>query len=420
MEKEVKLRFLVTGLCLQGNKGGPAIALSLRKQIEKLMPGSEFTLSVPAGKTFPREVHWSKTYGFEVVEDFSYYDLPYLPLLFHSRARRVGRWLRALRASDVVIEMSAISYFGPPVGTAWHAFYKRFRYYLLARLFRRPMLAWTQSYGPLNTRMIRAMARIDLRCQPVIFCRGDDCRVAVKELLPDKEARSFPDVAVALDYDTADGTQLIQQLITVAPADVAPADKLITISPSAVIYRAMNSESAENRHVQQLVALCDELCGRGFVVLLVPHTKRISNSNPLTCDCAVAELIMAQVKRSDRVALAGEDLSPTRLKSIISAAWIHIGGRYHSIVAALSAGVPCLSLSWHGKYRDMMRMYGVEQFVHESIDDDDPAELLRRVDDLLEHRDQTRQSLRERHGSVVEQVEENTRQFVELIKEAVS
>jgi len=42
------MRILVTGLCLQGNKGGPAIALSLKNQISKYLDSAEFVFAVPS------------------------------------------------------------------------------------------------------------------------------------------------------------------------------------------------------------------------------------------------------------------------------------------------------------------------------------------------------------------------------------
>ncbi len=401
-------RFFITGLCMQGNKGGPALALSLVDVIRQEIPEAEFIFSVPGtAEEWPHEVRFANHYGFEVRKNVSFsYVIP--PFSFKAGRRQALReWWKALRHCDSVIQMSAISYFGPPSGPgSWRSmlFSPRFFDFIFSRLAKRQMVAWTQSYGPFSTTPVRIFARQDLSRQRTIFCRGDDCLAAVKQLLPKAKAMSFPDVAVTLPFDKSWGrTYLAAHFFSSAP--------FVTFSPSAVMYSRDVKSGSENGHVMQCREISTQLIKRGYSVLLVPHTLRPAQHDPKVCDLAVADIIHKLVN-NPQVMLVNEDLSPIKLKSIIANADFHVGARYHSVVAALSTGVPAISLSWHPKYRDLMRTYGVEEFVFEGSGDDILWALLEKID--LEKAG-LRKDLHVIQKKIVSKVRENARLFCEFL-----
>jgi colanic acid/amylovoran biosynthesis protein len=308
-----------------------------------------------------------------------------------------------------MIQMSAISYVGPPSAqpTLRGMLSGRFMDFYLAGLCRRPMLAWTQSYGPLSTPMVRRFAAMDLRRQPVVFCRGEDCLAAVRDLLPRKEARSYPDIAVTLPYDPEWARDYLR-------ARGWPQSGFAALSPSAVIYAKSRRADGGNGHVEYLREICIDLRERGIPVLVVPHTFRPGRHHPAACDYGTSLELMKRLQGIVDVHLVEEDLSPMQLKSLIALADLQVGGRYHSVVAALSSGVPAISLSWHPKYTDLMRAYGMEDFV---IADTDtvPANL---IDKLLANREAAAARIRQAHQRVMQQSDENVAAFVELLRRA--
>jgi coenzyme F420 hydrogenase subunit beta len=66
-----------------------------------------------------------------------------------------------------------------------------------------------------------------------------------------------------------------------------------------------------------------------------------------------------------------------------------VAARYHTVVAALSSGVPVISLSWHDKYRALMRLFGQEAYVAD-LEALEIARLKQRVDALWAERDAAR------------------------------
>ena len=166
---------------------------------------------------------------------------------------------------------------------------------------------------------------------------------------------------------------------------------------------------AGNAHVEQVVELCRHLIAGGYRVLFVPHTFRPGRHDPALCDFGVAQEVIAKFENDPQVGLVTDDLSPMDLKSIISNAHVHVGGRYHSVVAALSSGVPCVSMSWHHKYKDIMRMYGCERYVHEGGIGSQVRRLIELVDELLDERDAVAKRMIAAQVDVASEVDRNTR-----------
>jgi len=408
------MRILVTGLCMQGNKGGPALALSLKKQIRKYIPKASFVFSVPPGEEYQYEVKWASEYKVEVVADFGYKDIvpPFAFKSIGSKKKRVTAWIRALRESDVVVDLSGISYVGPPVGSNRAVLLgSRFRHFLFSKLLGKKFLAWTQSYGPLSSTVVRALARIDLGMQPIVFCRGEDCAAEVKRLLPYKRVLSFPDVATILHYDRNWGKKYLEGNFNMSHNN----KKLVTVSPSAVIYSRQVTSSGENQYINDMMSVCTYLVGRDYFVLIVPHTYRVGCNDPRRNDYAVGRIIVERMGITRSVAMVEEDFSPMQLKSIISNAYLHIGGRYHSIVGALSCGVPSLSVSWHPKYRDIMRMYGSEKFVVDAGHKDCTEKMIFLFEELEEKREEYSCRLIEIERVINKRVEENTQLFLGML-----
>ena len=178
------MRIFVTGLCLQGNKGGPAIALSLKQQITRYIPDARFVFAVPPGEEFRHERKWAPRYAVGVVEDFVWSDvLPRGgPRRMLNKAARLVRWIRTATSCDAVIDMSAMSYIGPPVRPEASVLHRnRLRFFLACRSLLLPFVAWTQSYGPFSTPLIRRLARWDLGRLGHVLCRGEESLGHVRE-----------------------------------------------------------------------------------------------------------------------------------------------------------------------------------------------------------------------------------------------
>ncbi len=403
-------RYFVSGLCMQGNKGGPALALSLMSVLRQYIPDAEFVFSVPEdNKEWPYEQEWAEKYDVEVVKNISLHNIVPPFCFVFGRLQQLKIWWATLKRCDALIQMSAICYTGPPSGPGTFLSMigtTRVQDFFISKLACRSMFSWTQSYGPFSTKYVRFFARMDLRRQKIIFCRGNDCRDEVRNLLPEADAISFPDVAVTLPFDKEWGAAYISEKYSAIRL-------IVSLSPSAVLYSRAETINGENQHITQLLSIIRILLGMGYSVLLVPHTYRPAQPNPRVCDLAVARLVVSAICDSN-VMIVDENLSPNELKSIISNVEFHVGARYHSVVAALSACVPAISMSWHSKYLDLMRCYGMDEYV---LEENSSSEVITRMlEKINTHKDKLGVMLEKYQNEVNEQSLENARLFCNLLK----
>lgn len=406
------MNIFITGLCFQNNKGGPAIAISLMGQLSKIFHDAKFTFSVPGeafSESYEREIYWATHYGVSVVENFSHIDFRrYLVNSDSDRGRVVSTWLMTLKKSSLVVDMTAISYVGPPLGRTKRIILDgRFRYFFLSKINKIPFLAWTQSYGPFSNSIIRFLAKTDLKNLPIIFCRGPSCEASVKKLLPSCKTKSYPDVAITLCYDPLEALSYI-------PMHQKNQKRLVTISPSAVLYDQSPVDKEANDHIKFLTTVISGLHEMGFQILLVPHLFSTTSNSPRLCDYAVCkELQTESLKLGVPIDTIEEDLSAECLKSIISHAFTHIGARYHSLIAALSCAVPSIALSWHPKYQDIMTLYQVPEFTIECAHTGSGEIALDLFNKICANEKPIRKLLMEKHRELCLLIEENTRLLLE-------
>ena len=88
----------------------------------------------------------------------------------------------------------------------------------------------------------------------------------------------------------------------------------------------------------------------GHVVFVPLH----DSSQPLEDDRLVAERVAAQVGLPDRVRQVPVGHRPPNDCAILGSADVVLGMRYHALLAALAAGVPCVGLAYDPKVRHLM------------------------------------------------------------------
>jgi polysaccharide pyruvyl transferase WcaK-like protein len=108
--------------------------------------------------------------------------------------------------------------------------------------------------------------------------------------------------------------------------------------------------------------------GSGRPVLLVPHVFEPGNDD----QAFMAQLLERIGAPADRLALLnGRDLSCMQLKQVISRLHIFVGARTHATIAAMSRGVPTLSIGYSVKARGINEeVFGSTDWMvsHEGLD----------------------------------------------------
>lgn len=390
------MKILITGLTLHNNKGGPALALSLINKLKEEFLDAEFYLSVPNSKNnLELEKNWALHYQINGVIGA----IGIKELLFFNKMRR-DDFVEFLRNVDLVVDLNALSYMDLP-----HLSYKKnlirnlsiFTIRYFCNKLHIPLIRWTQSYGPFENYITKSIVKFDLKKQKNIFVRGHASLQNMKKLFKNKNIVAFPDIAITLSPHYNYYEKHLKD------------KKYITLSPSSVIYSI-----EEDKHIEHFRDIIKSIMDLGYEVVLVPHNLMTKETSLKKCDLKVSEKII-ETFDSKTIQIVKEDIDAYELKGVISNAYLHIGARYHSIVASLSTHVPTIAFSWHEKYKDIMKMYGMESFVYDGRED--ISILLDYISEQLERRDEIIITLKEKQRILELEIEQNIKLFMDVYDE---
>ncbi|MFX0132670.1 MAG: polysaccharide pyruvyl transferase family protein [Candidatus Hodarchaeota archaeon] len=362
------MNILITGLTLHNNKGGPALALSLIHQLKKYFENAKFFMAVSdSNDNMAIEKIWARMYGIDGIIGALRIKEAFPPFFFlPMNFQKNKKFLKFLNGIHLIVDLTALSYMDLSHLSFKNNMVKNIanyinRYYANKKKIK--MIRWTQSYGPFNSPFTKFISKQDLKYQRTIFVRGEKSFQYIKELFPNKEVYSFPDIAITLPSKT----EYINK--------IKLGKKYLTISPSSVLYKIQ-----KEKHIFEISKLINYLLTKyKYEVILLPHNLMTTLTPSLTnCDLKVCEEINNHLK--NKVKIIQDDLDVYNLKGVISKAYLHIGARYHSIVAALSAAIPCISFSWHNKYKDIMNMYEVGEYVYEGEGIDRIFEMIKNLE----------------------------------------
>ena len=346
---------LAYGFKLSENFGGPSVLHGFRAALEKVAPGTGIVYYDPApidpvavsDMDFPvREFPYTKRIR-AFLKDWARQKL--LRRLPKDAGRR--RFWEDYRAADAVVNIYAICFcgnWGVRTVARKHASRKlclrrmleQFLPNLVARLDGKVSVKSTSSYGELCTDAVRTIARWSARwCFTRMVAREEESRRQMRELAgARRDMPVAPDLANLLPYAVRASDRPVVGIVTSFQIErkwAGSAEGYLDCMRSLV------------RHVR------DDF---GCEVLLIPNQI---NGPDGRGDAEVADDILAGVP--DRTGLSVFDMAGSgacALKSAIAACAAVVSPRYHSCVAALSSGVPLLTLGWHYKYGELMALYG--------------------------------------------------------------
>lgn len=280
-----------------------------------------------------------------------------------------ARGLVRRQDTDALVDISGYGF-----GDAWN--WQRLRNFAIrAEQYRRrgkPVVLLPQMLGPFEksesarefgriyaaANLIYARDRVSLECARE--CVGDDARL---RLAPDITIFTQPG-----EMPTPDR----------AYACVVPNKQLLKKSVDREIWRRVYAE--------RLLAAARRIADAGLHVSVLVHDMARE-------DLALAEQLLEDLG-PERGSLVRE-ADPLKIKGYIAGAEFIVSSRFHSLVAALSSGVPVAVIGWGHKYDMLLEDFGMPGMIHHAEDPD--AQLIGLVDQLLqtERRDTWRGGLLE-------------------------
>ena len=333
-----KINVLLIGGPIDNNLGGPSIVSSLKQLIPEVLPDAEISVLS----------FWRSSY--QVSENFT--ELPFSPVTFlklclTKKLMPLRKLFSLYKQSDVIIDYWGLMFTDAKKRTLMMRLLEGFPMFL-GKIFGKVVIKYTADFGPFYTSVNKKVAKFYLNHVDFVIARSKTSSDSLKKLNIKTPIIICPDTALILKADNA------------LPEEVAPLnlDNLICLSVSHVAER----KAGHDNYIKQMAQLCDYLVNSVQTdILIVPN--EIAPEKPELDDVRVAHEIAEAVQSKSQVAVFDKTFTAPQLKGIIAKSKIVIASRYHTVVAALSSGVPTVSLSWHEKYRDLMSLFGQQEHV---------------------------------------------------------
>jgi colanic acid/amylovoran biosynthesis protein len=392
------------------NLGGASVICGARNALSREFPDARFTLMGPETDVDTEE-SLSARYGVSVVTAgrlASHKSLLVSALLWRLTRLRVGtpkalRVMRLLLESDVVVDVAGIL-FADSLGTNS----VRYRlgeggHALAARLLGKPVIKYTSAFGPCRTKWNRRFARFGLQeCYDLLLARDERSLQEVRRIGVTTDGMVCPDSGFLFEDASSDDSARL--------AGVRATRPVVGLSLS---YRAQLQAAEPEAYLaamEQLARHCIE--EHGAHVVLIPNEMHADRRD----DMDAARMVHDRVASPHCEVLLADRMAPDELKGVVRECDVVVAARYHTLVAALSLGVPVLAVAWHHKYREVLRLFHQEGHVCD-VGCCTRAGITGMFDALWHARSAARQDILAALPAVKEQVQQGARRTAEVLRQ---
>ncbi|MCR2813589.1 MULTISPECIES: polysaccharide pyruvyl transferase family protein [Microbacterium] len=321
--------------------------------------------------------------------------------------RRRSRAIAALTSSSVLLDQGGITFTDGR---------EKFLLYNVASILpalntRTPVFKCAQAVGPFRHPLNRWAARTFLPRVRTIVTRGRITHEYAEELgLTNLSAGA--DFAFALELSGTEESEVADHIdLTFFDRDV------VGVCPSVVLQRKVEARGGD--YIGQIAAFIEGLRAQGKSVLLVPHSVRTGTEKTHNNDLPLCREIHSRLRLGDDLLFVDRELSSQQLRYLIGRCQVFIASRFHAMVSSLAMGVPTLVIGWSHKYREVLEMFGLEEwaFGHDELT---PEHLADRFAALDARRDEVAAQLTSRLPAVKARSIHQADLIAELIRESQS
>ena len=389
-------RIAVIGSALSGNKGASAMLESAIQTLDERLGEVEFTLL----SMYPEEDREQNPYPNLTVVKADPAELgvvinslallhrllpPLRPLLRRKKS------VRALAEADVLLDQGGITFTDGR---------EKFLLYNVASILpalnlHTPVFKCAQAVGLFNNPINRIVSKIFLPKSACTVTRGRITH-AYAEGLGLKNLVAGADYAFSLEMDGTEA-QAVSQHVDLSFFE---GGDVVGVCPSVVLQKKVDAR--EGDYIGQMVQFIERLRASGRKVMLVPHSVRTGTDKTHNNDLPLCTEIASRLAPGDDLLFIDRELSSQQLRYLIGRCHLFVASRFHAMVSSLAMAVPTVVIGWSHKYREVLEMFGQEEwaFGHDQLT---PEHLWGRFEELAARRDEVKAQL-DRHLPEVKRV----------------
>lgn len=385
-------RILITDNYCSYNQGDSAILDSMIFALKKLNPNAKFTVLSHFPEVARKRNHVT-AYNPIIRSETPIVYLTILQILLSAIVLRISKkekiWflkpsikeiMQVYVQADIVISCG---------GGFINDFYKRdlngrLFGFLIAKILGKPVMLFAQSIGPFNTKKYRLLSKFVLNRVDLITLRDS----ISKKILDDLDVRK------PVIYVTRDIAFTFPAITNNDVKNVVKQESLDKLSGPLFGFSVRQWKHVKfgtpdqmYEHYKKVISkVADELIKRyNGNIIFIPMA--LGEGGYGHDDRRVAAEIINLMKYKKQARIIEKAYSPSEIKSIISSMDLFIGTRMHSLIFAISTGVPIVAIEYEFKTRGLMQELQLENLLL-TYEDINSKELLKKIKYAIDHQKQ--------------------------------
>jgi polysaccharide pyruvyl transferase WcaK-like protein len=350
MEREkVYPKVLLIGARLCRNLGGPSLLVTTKRVLDQFLTNADYTLVSPTAE----DLALAEIYNIKIAPGSLFRSLP---TFFAKRITGISIGPKAIIKlvdvfvkADIVIDIWGIIFCDSLLNNRFSTRAIEGLHLALAKMFRKPVVKYTADIGPFESRWNKLFARFYIKhFVDLILARNEVTKQRLINLGVSIPVMVCPDTAFVLEPGKSSFAESLSREKAGHP-----------IVGFSVSYQAAKQSRDPDIYLTNMAALADHIVNSiSAKVVLIPNAL---SAEPLNDDAFVAREICRRMTKPNETFIFLEEYNAWEMKGIIGQCDVVVGSRYHSIVAALSQGIPVLAVGWHEKYPEVLRLVGQEK-----------------------------------------------------------
>lgn len=360
------MKYVVIGSTLSGNKGAASMLEAAVQTITENDINAEFVVF----SVYPEEdtklnkysnvsVQNAKPFYLALVVNTLAIAYRFLPFMRSLISRNSA--IKALSDADVLLDQGGITFVDGR---------EKFLIYNVATLIpaiamKVPIIKCAQAMGPFSG-INRLVAKLILPRLKLINARGDVTRVYLDSLNL-SNVRNSADGAFLLHVSNQarqEAEDIYKQFLD---SDSSVNKEWVGVLPSEVVRKKADKIGSD--YIKYNTDFIKHLLSEGYGVVLLAYSARKNTESLHNNDLPVCRQVYRSVGDTELV-FVDRELTAQELKHLISILDFVVVSRFHAMVAALSVATPTVVIGWSHKYKEVMRMFGLEQLTLSSSDMD--------------------------------------------------
>lgn len=220
-----------------------------------------------------------------------------------------------------------------------------------------PMVFLPQSWGPFKEAKISTAMKLLKSAKPLTMPRDRQSAQYLQALDPTTPQPIFPDIAWL--FEGAPGP-VGAQLIAGLGIDLAA--PLIAVVPNMRVYEKTGKGGSANPSLRCFAEIARHaIKSLKATILVMPNEIHMpSSQNP--DDRYLCSILETMINDRQHCFVVKQRASAESLKSILGQCDAVVASRYHSLLFAISSGVPAISVGWSHKYDELLGDLGLAKY----------------------------------------------------------